>query len=93
MTSIARRSDAADLDLSPAQMQAMGEAVLSRVIAHLSALHDTTSCGDFSDIEDLCGSMRESVPEQGAELQALLDPLFDEWIPRSFNPASPGYLA
>ncbi len=85
--------DPANLDLSPAQMQAMGEVVLSRVVAHLAALPDMPSCGDFTDIEDFCRSMRESVSEHGAELQSLLDPLFDEWIPRSFNAASPGYLA
>ena len=93
MTKSAKAEDPADLDLSAAQMQAMGETVLARVVTHLAALHDMPSCGDFSNIEDLCRSMRETVPEQGVELEALLDPLFDEWMPRSFNPASPGYLA
>ena len=31
--------------------------------------------------------------ERGAAIDELLDPLFREWIPRSFNTAGPGYLA
>ena len=88
-----KQDDPADLDLSPAEMQAMGESVLARVVAHLIALHDMPSCGDFADIEAVCRSMRENVPEQGVALEALLDPLFDEWIPRSFTTPGPGYFA
>ena len=85
--------DLANLDLSPAAMQAMGEAVVKRAVAHLAALGDTPARGDYTDIEAFCRSLREDAPEQGTALDALLDPLFDEWIPRSFNAASPGYLA
>lgn len=92
MTSNAN-DDLADLELSPARMQAMGEAVLARVVAHLGALHDMPSCGDFTGIEALCRSMRESAPEQGAALETLLAPLFDAWIPPSFTTPGPGYLA
>ncbi|MGH8160902.1 MAG: pyridoxal phosphate-dependent decarboxylase family protein [Gammaproteobacteria bacterium] len=83
----------ADLELSPAQMQAMGNEVVKRVTAHIAALPNMPSVGDYSDIEDLCRGMREASPEHGAPLEALLDPLFDEWIPRSFTTVGPGYLA
>ncbi len=86
------KDDPANLELSPLEMQSMGEAVLARAVGHLAALHQAPSCGDFTDIEALCRSMRENVPEQGASLQSLLDPLFDEWIPRSFGTPAPGYL-
>ena len=85
--------DPANLELSAAQMQSMGEAVLARSVAHLAALDESPACGDFTGIEALCRSMRESAPEQGASLESLLDPLFDEWIPRSFGTPAPGYLA
>ena len=85
--------DLANLDLSPAQMQAMGETVVARAVAHLAALPQMPSCGDYTDIEALCRSMRETAPEQGTALKALLDPLFDEWIPRSFTTPGAGYLA
>ncbi len=37
--------------------------------------------------------MREPAPEQAAALGPLLDSLFHDWVPRSFTPPSPGYLA
>ncbi|HET9031489.1 MAG TPA: aminotransferase class V-fold PLP-dependent enzyme [Dokdonella sp.] len=86
-------NDLANLELSATEMQAMGELVVTRAVAHLGALHQAPSCGDFSEIESLCRSMQESAPEQGSSLEALLDPLFDEWIPRSFNAPGPGYMA
>lgn len=86
-------NDPASLELSPADMRAMGEAVLTRAVAHLAALHEAPACGDFTDVEALCRSMREAAPEFGSALETLLDPLFDEWIPRSFGTPSPGYLA
>lgn len=85
--------DPANLDLSATEMQAMGDDVLARAVAHLAALDEAPACGDYTDIEALCRSMREGVPEQGASLDTLLDPLFDEWIPRSFTTPGPGYFA
>ena len=87
------KDDPANLELSSAEMQSMGEAVLTRAVGHLAALHQAPSCGDFTDIDALCRSMRENAPEQGASLESLLDPLFHEWIPRSFGTPGPGYLA
>ena len=84
--------DPANLDYTPAQMQAMGEAVLRRVVDHLATIDSQPVCGDV-DAKALCRSMREPAPEHGTELESLLDPLFKEWIPRTYNTASPGYLA
>jgi len=87
------RPDLADLDLSPAQMQAMGEAVVARAVDHLASLRDQPSRGDLTDIAALCRALREPVPEQGTALDPLLDQLFDDLIPRSFTTPGPGYLA
>jgi len=87
-----RAADLANLELSPAEMRAMGEAVVHRAVAHIAALHDTPSRGDI-DAAELCRTMREPAPEQGTTLEPLLDALFDEWIPRSFTTTGPGYLA
>lgn len=35
----------------------------------------------------------EDLPESGTDLGPLLDNLFERWIPKGFNAASPGYLA
>jgi aromatic-L-amino-acid decarboxylase len=37
--------------------------------------------------------MREAAPEHGVSIEAILDPLFNDWVPRSFTTPSPGYLA
>ncbi|MEP7381529.1 MAG: aminotransferase class V-fold PLP-dependent enzyme [Gemmatimonadota bacterium] len=81
-----------DLDFSPDAMRAMGHAVVDRSVAHLAALPQEPSCGDILAAE-LCRSIAESVPEHPSELQPLLDLLFDELIPRSYNTPSAGYLA
>ena len=73
-------------------MHAMGDSVLRRVIAHLATIGEQPVRGDV-DAAAMCRAMREPVPERGSELDPLLDALFDEWIPRTYNTASPGYLA
>lgn len=85
--------DLANLDVAPEALQRMGDAVLQRVVAHLAALPSTPSRGTLAGADALCRSLREGVPEQGADLDALLQPLFEDWIPRSFNTPHPGYLA
>ncbi len=84
--------DLADLEFTPAQMQAMGDDVLRRVVAHLATIQEQPVRGDV-DAAELCRRLREPAPEHGSELAPLLDALFNEWVPRTFNTASPGYLA
>lgn len=73
-------------------MLAMGRSVLERSVAHLASIGSQPSCGDV-DAAELCRSLREPAPEAGADLEPLLDQLFNELIPRSFTTPSPGYLA
>jgi aromatic-L-amino-acid decarboxylase len=87
------QGDIANLELSPAEMRAMGDAVMARAVEHLAKLPTLPSRGDYTGIEALCRSMRESAPEHGSELPDLLEPLFEDWIPRSFNTPGAGYLA
>ncbi|MFN7942984.1 MAG: aminotransferase class V-fold PLP-dependent enzyme [Thermoanaerobaculia bacterium] len=84
--------DAADLELTAEQMQRMGEATLARVVAHVASLGAQPARGDV-DATALCRALREPPPEAGTALERLLDPLFAEWIPRSFTSSGPGYLA
>jgi aromatic-L-amino-acid decarboxylase len=85
-------SDPASLEFTPVQMQAMGDAAMRRVVEHLATIDSQPVRGDV-DAVALCRAMREPAPEQGVEIDSLLDPLFNDWIPRSYNTASPGYLA
>ena len=73
-------------------MRAMADAVLARCIAHIESLPRQPASGDV-DAAALCRAMREPAPQDGAPLEALLDPLFQEWIPRSFTAPGPGYFA
>ena len=70
----------------------MADEVVGRCLAHIASLDRQPVCGDI-DAAELCRSMREPAPEQGAPLEPLLDRLFRDWIPRSFTASSPGYLA
>ena len=83
--------DLANLEYSPEDMRRMGEATLARVIKHIASLAEQPACGDVDD-DAYCLGLREPAPESGISLEPLLDRLFDEWVPRSFNTAGPGYL-
>ncbi|HEX3450947.1 MAG TPA: aminotransferase class V-fold PLP-dependent enzyme [Isosphaeraceae bacterium] len=84
--------DPADLELPPEVMRAMGQAALERVVDFIASLPYQGACGDIH-AEELCRALRESAPEHGVPISELLDRLFHDWIPRSFNTAGPGYLA
>jgi aromatic-L-amino-acid decarboxylase len=92
MLSAGGSDDPANFELTPDDMRRLGEEALDRVMAHLAAIPGQPVRGDVS-AEDLCATMREPAPEQGAAIEAILDPLFSDWIPRSFTTPSPGYLA
>ncbi len=86
-------SDPADLELSPQTMLDLGRSVLEAVVAHLASVESQPACGDV-DAEALCRSLEEPrPPAQGVALDALLRPLLEDWVPRSFTTISPGYLA
>ena len=84
--------DPADLELPADVMLSMGQAALARVVDHIVSLSDQKARGDMR-AEDLCRRLREPAPEDGTPIEELLEPLFRDWLPRSFNTASPGYLA
>ncbi len=70
----------------------MADAVVQRAIAHVASQPDQPVCGDVA-ADALCRSLRGPAPEAPSDLAPVLDLLFDELVPRSFNAASPGYLA
>ena len=66
--------------------------MLERVVDFIASLPNQSACGDV-DAHELCRALGERAPEDGEPISELLDPLFQDWIPRSFNTAGPGYLA
>jgi aromatic-L-amino-acid/L-tryptophan decarboxylase len=81
------------LDLTPDEMRAMAEAVVSRSIDHLAAVARQPSCGDISDAEAVCRALQEPAPDAPVPIEPILDQLFEELVPRSFTTIGPGYLA
>jgi aromatic-L-amino-acid decarboxylase len=92
VNSSSKPPDPANLEFTPEEMRELAAATASRVIEHIATLDRQPACGDVH-AEALCRSLREKAPEDPIALSAALDPLFDQWIPRSFTAASPGYLA
>jgi aromatic-L-amino-acid decarboxylase len=80
------------LELSPAEMRALVEAALERIVAHIESLPSQPAAdtrGGFAAAE----SLAEPLPEEGTAVSELLDLLFQRAVPPSFNTAGPGYLA
>jgi aromatic-L-amino-acid decarboxylase len=85
-------TDPANLEFTPDRMRRMTDAAIARIVEHVASLAEQPVRGDVG-AEDLCRALRESAPEEPSELEPLLDRLFHEWVPRSFNTAHAGYLA
>jgi len=92
MDAAEEHTDLADLEFTPEQMRNMAHDAVERIVTHIASLPDQPARGDV-DVEDACRAMRESVPETGSELDALLTPFFEEWVGHSFTTPGPGYLA
>lgn len=86
------KAELAQLDFSEDELSSMGKQVLERVVKHLASLPEQKICGDVRDL-DFFRSIAGDAPETGRSLDGLLDFLFDDCIPKSFNTAGPGYLA
>ena len=84
--------DFVNLEYTIEDMRSMADAVVTRCIDHIATLNRQPACGDV-DAAALCRAMREDAPENGAPLESILDPLFRDWVPRSFTAPGPGYLA
>jgi len=80
------------LEPDATEMRRLIEEAAQRVIAHIESLPSQPA----SNVEGATAFARtliEPLPQHGEPYQTLLDFLFDEAIPRSFNAAGPGYLA
>ncbi|HUJ14872.1 MAG TPA: aminotransferase class V-fold PLP-dependent enzyme [Thermoanaerobaculia bacterium] len=63
-----------------------------RVVAHIESLPRQPT-RNVDDATDFARSVIEPLPKRGEPFDKLLDFLFEEAIPRSFNTPHPGYLA
>ena len=65
---------------------------MQRIVAHIESLPQQPAA-NVEGAAEFARTLIEPLPEKGEDYERLLDLLFDECIPRSFNAASPGYLA
>jgi aromatic-L-amino-acid decarboxylase len=80
------------LELSAEEMRHLVAQAVEQIVAHLESLPTQPAVNTEGGTE-LARSLVEPLPQIGQPYDALLDLLFSRIIPKSFNTASPGYLA
>lgn len=81
-----------ELELSPETMRAMIDRAMDRIVAYVGSF-SSQPAADLSGSAELARTVMESLPERGSDYAALLDLLFDRYLPKSYNSAGPSYLA
>lgn len=80
------------LEPDAAEMHRLVDDAMQRIVAHIESL-PSQPASSVAGATDFARTLIEPMPRRGAPYQELLDFLFDEAIPRTFNAAGPGYLA
>jgi aromatic-L-amino-acid/L-tryptophan decarboxylase len=80
------------LEPDGAQMRALVDAAMDRIVAHVESLPEQ-KIYDVEDAAAVAASLRAPVPERGRPLDELLAIVFDRAAPKSFGTPMPGYLA
>lgn len=74
------------------EMRRLVDEAMNRIVAHIESL-PTQPAANAEGAAEFSRTLIEPMPLRGTPFTELLDRLFDEYIPRSFNAAGPGYLA
>ncbi len=74
------------------EMRRLVDEAMRRITAHIESLPEQPSV-NVEGAADYARTLIEPLPEKGERYEKLLDELFDDYVPRSFNAAGPGYLA
>ena len=84
------------LELSGAEFEQLTATVAQRLAQHLDGLDDHPSRNSppaEAELERLVNELSQPAPREQADLNEILDSLFNDYIPVSFNTAGHGYLA
>ncbi len=81
-----------ELELSPETMRSLVDQAMDRIVRYIESLPGQPAA-DISGAAELARSVMEPLPAAGTSFQSLLDRLFEDLVPKSFNTAGPGYLA
>ena len=80
------------LELSGRALERLIDSAKERILRHIETLPQQPSA-DTGGAVAFARSLIEPLPREGRPYEELLDLLFREVIPKSFNTAGPGYLA
>ena len=80
------------LEIPSDEMRAMLDRVAERVVEHIESLPGQPASYDANG-RAAARALAETLPERGTAFDSLLDLIFDDAVPVSFNTAGPGYLA
>jgi aromatic-L-amino-acid decarboxylase len=80
------------LEPDASEMHRLVDEAMRRIVAHIESL-PSQPASNVDGATELARTLIEPLPQHGIAYEQLLDFLFDEAIPRSFNAAGPGYLA
>jgi len=74
------------------EMRRLVDEAARRIIEHIASL-PSQPAANVEDATEFARTLIEPLPRRGESFEKLLDFLFHEAIPRSFNTPGPGYLA
>jgi aromatic-L-amino-acid/L-tryptophan decarboxylase len=80
------------LEPDATEMRRLVDEAMDRIVAHIESLPQQPA-QNVEGATEFARTLIEPLPQRGEPYEKLLDQLFDELIPRSFNAAGPGYLA
>ena len=80
------------LEPDATEMRRLVDAAMARIVEHLETL-PSQPAQNVDGATEFARTLIEPLPAHGTDYDTLLARLFDDYIPRSFNAAGPGYLA
>ncbi len=80
------------LEPDATEMRRLVHEAMARIVPHIESLPQQPACST-EGASDFARTLIEPLPQRGESYEKLLDLLFNELVPRSFNAPGPGYLA
>src|SRR5512138_1955444 len=80
------------LEPDATEMRRLVDEAMERIVAHVQSLPQQPA-QNVEGAAEFARTLIEPLPKKGEAYEAILDRLFNEYIPRSFNAPGPGYLA
>src|SRR5512138_496977 len=74
------------------EMRRLVEEAMDRIVSHIESL-GTQPAQNVEGAAEFARTLIEPLPHKGEAYEAILDRLFHDYIPKSFNAPGPGYLA